>query len=101
MRRLTALVLALFAVPCFAQNNEAYGKKIREYTTEPFFLTDLVDHLPSSSTVPSPDKFFGDIIGAPNVLHHSEQFAAYLRLLEKSSPRVRVLSMGKSEEGRE
>src|SRR6202789_3265696 len=30
-------------------NDEGYSKKIREYTTEPFFLTNLVDHLPAST----------------------------------------------------
>ena len=29
-----------------------YTAKIREYTTEPFFLTELVDHLPSSDDRP-------------------------------------------------
>jgi hypothetical protein len=56
---------------CFAgaqatpSNAEEYGKKIPEYTTEPFFLTDLVDHLPAYATVPSPDKILGHIVGAP------------------------------------
>ncbi|HWX40624.1 MAG TPA: hypothetical protein VN345_05690, partial [Blastocatellia bacterium] len=27
--------------------DEAYSAKIKEYTTEPFFLTELVDHLPA------------------------------------------------------
>ena len=34
-------------------NDEAYGAKIREYTTEKYFLTEFVDHLPASATVPS------------------------------------------------
>jgi hypothetical protein len=93
-----ALALSAAAV---AQNNEEYGKKIREYTTEPFFLTELVDHLPASSKVPSPDKFLGHVVGAPNVLTYASQTATYFRMLEKTSPRVRVMSIGKSEEGRE
>jgi hypothetical protein len=83
------------------QIDDAYSKKIKEYTTEPFFLTELVETLPASTTVPSPEKFLGHIIGAPNVLDTSEQAAAYLRALEKASDRVRVISLGKSEEGRE
>ncbi|MBX3117931.1 MAG: hypothetical protein KF784_02625 [Fimbriimonadaceae bacterium] len=97
-----ALLCVLAPAALFAQgNDEAYGKKIREYTTEPFFLTELVDHLPASSTVPSPMKHFGDIIGAPNVLHYTTEIHGYMRALEKASPRVKVVSMGKSEEGRE
>ncbi|MFI5384925.1 MAG: M14 family zinc carboxypeptidase [Fimbriimonadales bacterium] len=101
MRRIASLLIAGFVSLAFAQNDEGYGKKIKEYTTEPFFLIDLVDHLPASATVPTPEKFLGHIVGAPNVLDTAEQCAEYLRLLEKSSPRVKVVSMGKSEEGRE
>ena len=36
--------------------DEVYTAKIREYTTEPFFLTELVDHLPASDTIPTPAK---------------------------------------------
>jgi len=33
----------------------AYGAKIAEYTTEKYFMTELVDHLPLSDKVPSPE----------------------------------------------
>jgi hypothetical protein len=48
-----------------------YSKKIKEYTTEKFFLTELVDHLPMSDTVPSPDKVLGYVVGTPNKLTYS------------------------------
>lgn len=100
-----ALFAGIFALltsgQIFAQNDEGYGKKIKQYTTETFFLTDLVDHLPFSSKVPSPMKHFGDIVGAPNVLHHVGEINGYMRELAKSSPRVQIHSMGKSEDGRE
>ncbi len=83
------------------RNDEAYGAKIKEYTTEPFFLTELVDHLPASDSVPSPDKLLGHIVGAPNKLTYVKDINAYMRALEKASPRVKVFSIGKSEEGRE
>ena len=86
---------------CQVGDDAEYTKQIREYTTEAFFSTELVDHLPSSSCVPSPAKFLHHIIGAPNVLDHVDQINAYMRLLEKSTPRVKVFSIGKSEEGRE
>src|SRR5471030_2226553 len=101
MRFCLALLCVALPVISLAQNDEAYGKKIKEFTTETFFLPDLVDHLPASKTVPSPDKLLGHIVGAPNVLTYSKQAADYLRLLEKSSNRVKVFSMGPSEEGRE
>jgi len=43
----------------------SYTAKIKEYTAEPFFLTELVDHLPASATVPTPEKALGYVIGAP------------------------------------
>ena len=81
--------------------DEGYTKKIREYTTEPFFLTELVDHLPAHPTIPTPEKVLGYAIGTPNILTYSYDCARYLRELEKATPRVKVVSMGKSEEGRE
>lgn len=82
-------------------NDEAYGKKIHEYTTEKFFLTDLVDHLPASATVPSPDKILGHIVGAPGFLTYSKDIYRYYDELAKASPRVKVFRVGKSEEGRD
>jgi hypothetical protein len=43
----------------------------------------------------------GRIAGAPGELVNSEKAFAYCRALEKSSPRIRVFSIGRSEEGRE
>ena len=81
--------------------DEQYTRKIHEYTTEPFFLSPLVDYLPASRTVPTPEAVLGDIAGAKNNLPYSREVYAYMRLLEKSSPRVKVFSIGTTEEGRE
>ena len=81
--------------------DEEYTKKIREYTTESFFLSPLVDYLPASKTVPTPKAILGDVAGAKNNLPYSKDVYAYMRLLEKSSPRVKVFSIGHTEEGRE
>src|SRR5215213_2531671 len=80
----------------------AYGTKIAEYTTEKYFMTELVDHLPLSDKVPSPEKVLGYVIGTPNKLTHTKDLYRYYRELAKASPRVRVLiAPEKSEEGRE
>ena len=77
--------------------DEEYTKKIKEYTTEPFFLSPLVDYLPASKTVPTPKVVLGDVAGAPGKLPYSAEVHDYMRLLEKASPgRVRVFSLGKS-----
>ena len=81
--------------------DEEYTKKIREYTTESFFLSPLVDYLPASATVPTPKVVLGDIAGARNNLPYSKEVYAYMRMLAKATPRVRVFSIGTTEEGRE
>jgi Zinc carboxypeptidase len=81
--------------------DEAYTAKIHKYTTEPYFLSPLVDYLPASKTVPTPEVVLGDVAGAPGILPYAEDVYKYMRLLEKSSPRVKVYSIGTTEEGRE
>jgi hypothetical protein len=78
-----------------------YTAKILEYTTEKFFLTEFVDHLPASDTVPSPLKVLGHIVGAPDVLDHSDAIYKYFRALAAATPRVQVYSIGPTDEGRE
>ena len=81
--------------------DEKYSAKIKEYTTESYFLTELVDHLPASSTVPTPEKVLGYVIGTPEKLTYTKDIYHYFRELEKASPHVKIFSMGQSEEGRE
>src|SRR5687768_12735560 len=80
----------------------AYGAKIAEYTTEKYFMTELVDHLPLSDKVPSPEKVLGYAIGTPNKLTYTKDQYRYYRELAAASPRVRIfMAPEKSEEGRE
>ncbi len=81
--------------------DEEYTKKIREYTTETFFNSPLTDYLPASKTVPTPKAVIGDIAGAPGKLPYSHEVYRYMRMLEQASPRVKVFSIGRTEEGRE
>jgi hypothetical protein len=81
--------------------DEEYTKKIREYTTETFFNSPLTDYLPRSPTVPTPKVVLGDVAGAPGKLPYAEEVYRYMRMLEKASPRVKVYSIGTTEEGRE
>jgi hypothetical protein len=82
--------------------DEEYTAKIREYTTKPFFNSPLTDYLPKSPNVPTPKAVLGDVAGAPNMLPYSEEVHKYMRMLEKAAPgRVKVVSIGTSEEGRE
>src|ERR1700687_2136092 len=78
--------------------DDEYTKKIREYTTEPFFNSPLTDYLPASKTVPTPKAVLGDIAGAPGILPYSHEVYRYMRMLEKASPRVKVFSIGQAGE---
>ena len=91
----------LVPVVLLGQNDTAYTAKIKEFTTDPQFLTELVDHLPESSKVPSPDKVLGFIPGEPGKLAKVDKLHQYFRALERASPRVKTWGIGTSEEGRE
>jgi hypothetical protein len=81
--------------------DQEYTKKIHDYTTDPSFLSPLIDTLPASKAVPTPEKVLGDIAGAPNMLPYAEDVYKYFRLLAASTPRVQVVTIGHTEEGRE
>jgi hypothetical protein len=102
MNRLTLAIVAsaLFA---FAQQkmDEGYTAKIREYTTDKMFLTELVDHLPEGGKVPTPEKVLGYVAGTPFKLTHASNVHKYFRAVAAASPRVKVFNIGSSEEGRE
>ena len=70
-------------------------------TTDPHFVSPLVSYVPLSDKVPSPERFFGRIMGAPGELVGTEKAYAYARALAAASPRVHVFTIGHSEEGRE
>ena len=55
----------------------------------------------SSDTVPSPKKALGYVVGTPEKLTYTKDINAYFRALAAASPRVKVWTIGKSEEGRE
>jgi hypothetical protein len=100
------LILTVGAAPALrAQAAQAqdkdYTAKILEYTTEKFFLTEFVDHLPASASVPTPLAVLGHIAGAPDILDHSADIYKYMRALDAASPRVEAFSFGPTDEGRE
>ncbi len=78
-----------------------YTEHIRKYTTDPSFISPLVDYLPASKTVPTPASVLGDVSGSPDMLPYAEDVYKYFRMLEAASPRVKVFTIGHSEEGRE
>lgn len=78
-----------------------YTQRIQKYTTEHSLNSPLTDYLPESKTIPTPAKVLGDIAGAPDILPYAEDVYRYFRLLATNSPRVKVFTIGRTEEGRE
>ena len=81
--------------------DQPYTAQILKDTTDPSFNSPLTDYLPASATVPTPEKVLGHIAGAPDYLPYSADVYRYFRALAAASPRVKVFSIGKTEEGRE
>jgi hypothetical protein len=81
--------------------DEEYTARIKKATPDPRIITELVDHMPVSATVPSPLKFFGYVPGEPGKLSYHADIVRYYEALEKASPRVKLFRIGKSEEGRD
>src|SRR3954470_17387850 len=104
-------VMIAVAVPTYAQGprmtatpqklDEDYTARIKKATPDPRILTELVDHMPASATVPSPLKFFGYVPGEPGKMTYHADIIRYYEALEKASPRVKLFRIGKSEEGRD
>ncbi len=106
-RGLASVVLAFCLAPqALAQkaaqkNDEEYTRLIKQHLQDPRITTELVDHLPLSSTVPSPLKHFGHIMGQPGEIEYTKDLYAYYQALAKASPRAKFWTIGKSEEGRD
>jgi hypothetical protein len=79
----------------------AYTAQIGKFTTDPKFNTPLTDYLPASPSVPTPLQVLGHIAGAADWLPYSADVYRYFRALDTASPRVKVFSIGRTEEGRE
>jgi hypothetical protein len=81
--------------------DEDYTARIKKATPDARILTELVDHMPASATVPSPLKFLGYVPGEPGHLTYHADIVRYYEALEKASPRVKLFRLGQSEEGRD
>ena len=100
---LMAILLSVSAMTAAAQQamDEDFAKSVREWTTRPEFMSPLVDHLPRAAGIPTPKDFLGYHIGEPKRLTKTDKIYAYYRALAAASPRVKVITIGKTDEGRE
>ena len=82
--------------------DEDFAKQVKEWTTQPYFISPLVDHLPKVPGVPSPKDVLGYHVGAPAKLTYYADLLKYYRALAAAMPgRVKVEPIGKSDEDRD
>lgn len=96
-----ALAAAPLALSAAQPMDPEFAQHVREWTTKPEFSSPLVDHLPASATIPSPRQVLGHDVGAPGKLDYYADLLKYYRALAANSPRVKILEIGKTEEGRD
>jgi len=110
MKSLGAIALTAISVvvPIIASSQQpidsAYSARIKELTpTDPRwkFTTELVETLPASTTVPTPLKVLGYVPGTIGKLSYVADINRYFNAVARSSPRTKLYSFGKSDEGRE
>jgi len=61
--------------------DEDYTARIKKATPDPRIITEYVDHMPVSATVPSPLKFFGYVPGEPGHLTYHADIVRYYEAL--------------------
>src|SRR5215210_3322355 len=86
--------------PAQAQDPD-FAKAVKEWTTQPYFTSPLVDHLPLVKGIPSPKAVLRYHIGAPYKPTHYADILKYYRALAAATPRVKIETIGRSDEGRE
>src|SRR5688500_18774683 len=78
-----------------------FAKAYAEWTGNPMYGSPLVDHLPKVNGIPSPKDVLGYHIGAPTKLTYYADILRYYRALAAATPRVKIETIGRSDEGRE
>ena len=57
--------------------DDDYTARIKKATPDPRIITEYVDHMPVSASVPSPLKFFGYVPGEPGHLTYHADIVRY------------------------
>jgi hypothetical protein len=108
----TALVAAAVSMPAqqmvtetrdLAQTqDDDFAASVKAWTTQPYFMSPLVDHLPKVAGIPTPKDVLGYHIGAPGKLTYYADILRFYRALASGAPgRVRIETIGRSDEDRE
>ena len=83
------------------KQDPTFAKSYREWLPNPRLGSPLVDHLPLVPGIPTPRDILGYHIGAPRKLTYYADQLRYYRALAAATPRVKVETIGRSDEGRE
>jgi len=81
--------------------DDAFARLYKDWTGDAKYGSPLVDHLPIVKGVPTPKDVLGYYVGAPRTLTYYASILTYYRALAAATPRVKVETVGKSDEGRE
>ena len=79
----------------------SFARVYREWLPNPRLGSPLVDHLPIVPGVPTPRDVLGYHIGRPKTLTYYADQLRYYRALAAATPRVRIETIGRSDEDRE
>src|SRR3954466_6511473 len=83
------------------RQDDDFAKAYTQWTGEAKYGSPLVDHLPKVAGIPTPKDVIGYHVGAPFKLTYYADLLRYYRALAKATPRVKIETIGKSDEGRE
>ncbi len=81
--------------------DEEFAKLYKQWTGDPQYGSPLVDHLPRVEGIPTPKDILGYHVGAPQKLTYYADMLKFYRALATATPRVKVETIGTSDEGRE
>jgi hypothetical protein len=109
-RLLVTGCFCLFAGLALLAQNDPYSpdkpepgsvEAIAKAVTDPRFTNPWVAYVPDSATATSPSEYLKHIVGAPGELSSVASIQGYFRELARTSPRVMVETIGRSDEGRD
>jgi hypothetical protein len=83
------------------KQDDSFAKDYKTALANPKHGSPLVDHLPLVAGIPTPKDVLGYHIGAPKKLTYYADQLKYYRRLAAATGRVKVETIGRSDEGRE
>ena len=83
------------------RQDEGFAADYKKWLINPRQGSPLVDHLPIVSGIPTPKDVIGYNVGAPKKLTYYADQLKYYRALAAATGRVKIESIGRSDEGRE